>query len=260
MSSQTPTKQWADGPFPLMATVRATVEDKSDHFVIAATHMACIHNVIIRCLNSIYLQAPHVPPSDYADFITYAQHWSGLLHAHHEGEEHFFFPSVEEYTGVKGIMEPNVEQHKAFSVGLDEFDSYLSSITPAEFSGQRLNEIIDTFAVPLTEHLTDEIPTIMGLKQYEDKVPILDLINKEGQQVMAKIPKTTLLAIMTMNLDHGFEGGIHTDFPPAPWFVKLLMRWIWPVPNRKLWRFASCTAAGVRRELPFAPAKGELDR
>ena len=148
-----------------------------------------------------------------------------------------------------------MEQHKAFSVGLDEFDSYLSSTTPAEFSGQKLNEIIDTLAIPLTEHLTDEIPTIMGLRQYGDKFSILDLINKEGEKVMAKIAKTTLLSIMTVNLDHGFEGGIHSDFPPAPWFVKLLMRWIWPVPNRKLWRFASCTAAGVRRELPFAPAK-----
>jgi len=217
--------------------------------------MACIHNVILRCLNSIYLQAPHIPPSDNADFITYCQHWSGLLHAHHEGEEHFFFPSIEECTGVKGIMEPNVEQHKAFSVGLDEFDSYLSSTAPAEFSGQKLNEIIDTLAIPLTEHLTDEIPTIMGLRQYGDKFSILDLINKEGEKVMAKIAKTTLLSIMTVNLDHGFERGIHSDFPPAPWFVKLLMRWIWPVPNRKLWRFASCTAAGVRRELPFAPAK-----
>lgn len=31
--------------------------------------MVVVHIIIIRGMNSIYLQAPHVQPADYADFV-----------------------------------------------------------------------------------------------------------------------------------------------------------------------------------------------
>lgn len=37
--------------------------------------MAISHNVIIRALNSIYLQAPHVQPKDVKDFLAYCYCW-----------------------------------------------------------------------------------------------------------------------------------------------------------------------------------------
>jgi hypothetical protein len=37
--------------------------------------MALVHNVIIRALNSIYLQAPHVRPEDVKDFLAYCFCW-----------------------------------------------------------------------------------------------------------------------------------------------------------------------------------------
>ncbi len=68
--------------------------------------------VIIRGLNSIYRQAPHIKPEDNADFIAYAKCWSEVLHAHHKMEEVSLFPQIEAKTGEKGIMEANVEQHR----------------------------------------------------------------------------------------------------------------------------------------------------
>jgi len=40
--------------------------------------MVIVHNIIIRGLNSIYVQAPHVKPGDYADFIGYCLCFSGV--------------------------------------------------------------------------------------------------------------------------------------------------------------------------------------
>lgn len=46
-----------------------------DQYVRGASIMALVHNSIIRGLNSIYLQAPHVKPEDYLDFIGYSFCW-----------------------------------------------------------------------------------------------------------------------------------------------------------------------------------------
>jgi hemerythrin-like domain-containing protein len=81
--------------------------------------MALSHNVFIRGLNSIYLQAPHIRPEDHADFIAYCKCWCEILNSHHQMEEATVFPKIEEITGEKGIMDVNVEQHRTSSLSLD---------------------------------------------------------------------------------------------------------------------------------------------
>ena len=56
----------------------------------AASIMALIHNMITRSLNSIYLQAPHVQPNDYKDFIGYASCWYEILEStlEHSNDEY----------------------------------------------------------------------------------------------------------------------------------------------------------------------------
>jgi hypothetical protein len=50
--------------------------------------MCILHNGLLRGLNSIYLQAPHITkPSDQRDFIEYALLRATVLESHHEGEE-----------------------------------------------------------------------------------------------------------------------------------------------------------------------------
>jgi hemerythrin-like domain-containing protein len=83
-----------------------------DQYAEAASIMALSHNVLIRGLNSIYLQAPHISPSEYAPFISYALCWAELLDAHHRMEETSLFPTIERITGEVGIMDKNVEQHR----------------------------------------------------------------------------------------------------------------------------------------------------
>lgn len=73
--------------------------------------MALVHNIIIRGFNSIYLQAPKVKQDDVVDFLHYCQAWHVLMIGHHDSEESILFPGIEEATGVKGIMDADVQEH-----------------------------------------------------------------------------------------------------------------------------------------------------
>lgn len=98
-----------------------------------ATQMALAHNGILRGLNSIYLQATHIPHEDLntiQDFLTYCQCWCESMHHHHDAEEKIFFPSIELISDVRGIMERNIEQHRAFTPGFDLFQKYSQTCLP----------------------------------------------------------------------------------------------------------------------------------
>ena len=134
--------------------------------------MALAHNGILRGLNSIYLQAAHVPHSDLTtvrDFLTYCQCWSESMHHHHDMEEELFFPSIEQIAHVPGLMEHNVEQHRAFTPGFEAFQLYASTCAPKEYDGAKLRGLVEAFAEPLTRHLHDEIETLRALDGYESE-------------------------------------------------------------------------------------------
>ena len=160
-----------------------------------ASEMALVHNIIIRGLNSIYLQAPHISPADEKPFGRYMAHWHNLIHSHHAGEEAMFFPAIQRLTGVDGLMDANIEQHKTFHDGLETFKAYIDAVAADQekYEGSRLVEMIDGFAPALVKHLGDEIPTILGLRQYADKLAELPkLFAEEADKVMVRLPRSDL--------------------------------------------------------------------
>jgi hemerythrin-like domain-containing protein len=134
--------------------------------------MATIHNMVLRGLNSIYLQAPHIKPEDEKSFLGYSICFYDLVHVHHQGEEDILFPAIEEMSGEKGIMDRNVEQHHAFSQGLEDYNTHISACLRGteEYSGSRLVAIIDSFGHELANHLAQGITTILNLRQYSTKM------------------------------------------------------------------------------------------
>ena len=110
--------------------------------------MSLAHNGILRGLNSIYLQATHIPRDDLntiQDFLTYCQRWCESMHHHHESEENIFFPSIELISGVRGTMERNVEQHRAFTPCFDLFQEYSRTCAPKEYDGRKIKSLIEGF-------------------------------------------------------------------------------------------------------------------
>ena len=89
------------------------------------------------------------------------------MHHHHDAEEQEFFPSVELISGVEGLMARNVEQHRAFTPGFDEFQAYSQTCRVEDFDGQRIRSLIEIFAEPLTRHLHEEIDTLRALDKYD---------------------------------------------------------------------------------------------
>ncbi|EXJ70489.1 uncharacterized protein A1O5_06558 [Cladophialophora psammophila CBS 110553] len=134
--------------------------------------MALAHNGILRGLNSIYLQATHIPREDLAaicDFLTYCQCWGESMQHHHDAEEEVFFPSIEQISGVQGIMDRNIEQHRAFTPGFDLFQEYARTCPPQDYDGAKVRSLIEGFAESLSRHLREEIDTLRALDAYDSE-------------------------------------------------------------------------------------------
>lgn len=76
-----------------------------------ASHMAIVHNVIVRGYNSIYKQARYIRSHDVRDFIGYCTSWNDMVLGHHRSEETVLFPLLEQGAGVPGLMDTDKNEH-----------------------------------------------------------------------------------------------------------------------------------------------------
>ncbi|KAG7113023.1 hypothetical protein HYQ44_009127 [Verticillium longisporum] len=206
---------YADHPFPLIASPayegkKLSKAFEPDMFERVAGEMACVHNMIVRGLNSIYLQAPHIPLPEVPAFIQYSLIWYKLVHLHQSCEEPDFFPLIETISGETGIMSGNVEQHHAFQEELVTFYLYLKECAndPTQFSGNRILSSIDSFGRVLVQHLTEEIPTIVGLQRFGvQKMGQLETrFSEDGKKNMVRMPVAVLSSPKTEESQTGRNG------------------------------------------------------
>ncbi|KAH7066936.1 hemerythrin HHE cation binding domain-containing protein [Paraphoma chrysanthemicola] len=246
------TFSWETTPMSLIPTP-AFQTSATDVFTAVASEMALVHNCIIRALNSIYLQAPHVPASQHANFVAYSLAvYQGLM-AHHDGEEHTFFPELEELTGETGLMDENVEGHRAFDTKLGQWGIWLETCKASKqsFDAAKCVSMMDSFIPSLHAHLVDEIPTLLALSRFPALAPILpQKMEEEGKKVMGAMSKTEILPVFLLNHDVGFEGARH-NFPPLPPPVKWVLREVCGRWNAAWWQFATCGFDGRAREVKF---------
>lgn len=157
--------------------------------------MAHAHNVLIRGLNAILQQAPHVAVStkknynkqDIKDLLFYVHSWTKTVDHHHWVEETFIFGEIEKVSGKPGLMAEPKSQHEAFHGGIERLSAYASATKPDEFQWEGpggMKEIIDSFSQHLTDHLYAEIDTILGLKFMDSQAlnNIWDQAEKVAQQ------------------------------------------------------------------------------
>lgn len=115
-----------EGPFPLIPITSS--DHKFDDYDNLAqwfsTELALTHNVIIRALNSIWLNAPLVPPEDVGSFTGYGLACVAMIRGHHDIQEQVVFPRLQE----KVDMRTNVVQHLSFEASLQNFDIYLRRV------------------------------------------------------------------------------------------------------------------------------------
>jgi hemerythrin-like domain-containing protein len=236
--------KWVDGPFSLMEVPPRSPEINEKTWDVAFD-MSMAHNMFVRSLNAIYLQAEGVKnTADIRDFLLYCELWHEVLHHHHHGEETIFFPDIEKYSGVSGLMDHMVEEHHAFETGVKHFIEYVKTTTPETYDGTKLKALIDDFAPALTKHLGDEIDQLLALDKYG------------GEKLFASYKDLEKKVIATVDIYRAFPfalGATDTpNWPPIPWFVPWLVRIWYSWRYAGAWRFSPCTLGRVPRELPFA--------
>ncbi|RFU80058.1 hemerythrin hhe cation binding domain-containing [Trichoderma arundinaceum] len=256
----------ASQPFPLITTPTSQLRngEKPDQFCRCASEMANVHNMILRGLNSIYLQAPHIKSADEQSFLGYSSCLYDLIHVHHEGEEDILFPAIVDMSGETGVMDQNIEQHHVFHQGLEDYNAYVRSCLNGteKYNGSRLVAIIDGFGQQLASHLAQEISTLLDLRKYGDKMDKFekkfeewsnkDTLTKDVEQSNLSVPGA--LSWGFFNHDKQYEGGLWENWPPAPAPVVFIVRWVTYWKHSDWWRFAPCDRYGKPKERLFAEA------
>lgn len=144
-----------DHRYPLIPITFSSEWDFSDHVATFGIQMCLIHNVFIRCLNSIWYHAPLVKESDEVAFVGYSLAWIAMIHHHHHGEETIVFPFLQS----KLDMSHNVDQHASFLDQLDSFEEYLKQLSTGKevYNGGKVRELVEAFGDTLVSHLNDEV-------------------------------------------------------------------------------------------------------
>jgi hypothetical protein len=220
--------------------------------------MALVHNVIIRGLNGIYLSASSVPEAQQADFIGYVKCWWEFVHGHHTNEEDNIFPAIEKGAGTPGLMDTDIGEHATFLQGLADLKKYLDEVTaqPKTFDPKQLLQHLDSFAPTLHGHLVAEIPRLLSLSRFGDKIPFTQIMAKEGNKTHITLSKTGGMIYFMRNLDVDYEDGLWKDWPPIPGPARLIVMKTLGNWNRRWWKWASCDESG---HLQALTVKSDVD-
>lgn len=157
--------------------------------------------MILRGLNSILRQAPHVPDAsrpgyiarDVEDLLFYVQAWAKTLEHHHNVEELTFFPAVEEVTGIVGLMDDLEVEHEEFYDGLIALKEYVERLTgkPNEYRWATMRLMINSFAPALTNHLYAEIDFLLAMEKFDSEG--LERCWQAAAKMAAKVDDTGIL-------------------------------------------------------------------
>ncbi|KAI0509176.1 hypothetical protein F5B22DRAFT_617962 [Xylaria bambusicola] len=245
-------QMYADVPLAILHTPQFETGE-TDPFTVEASHMVLSHNSFIRGFNSIYQQAPRVKAADKADFVEYCIAWHDCVDAHHHYEETELFPNINKACGRTDLMSAAVEEHATFFGGMGRMKAYLQQ-EGANFNGDELIAILDSFKDALHSHLKAEPPAIVALKEYstaERPIDILGIADAAGKKQVNMSFVLNVLPVFLLNMETAdFEEGMwHDVFPPFKGVVKWVLTKAVPAWHSGRWRFVSCSPDGSVKQL-----------
>ncbi|KAF7558992.1 hypothetical protein G7046_g5183 [Stylonectria norvegica] len=241
-------KPWVDGPFQLISSSISGDEigNPAKGARKLAAEMTLVHNVFLRGINAVYNQCVNVAArgsaKDKLDFAHFAGQWGVLITEHHDMEEAEIFPDINDMTGVPGLMDANVEEHSAFHDGLEKYTEYTDAVKSGttELDGEKLRNMIDSFMPILRTHLANEIHTLVALEKYADKCDWGEWFMKKTGDIAGKAMRishyrTEIFPLAIILHDKTFDGGVWQKFPPIPWIVTLMLRWLFMNTHKDWW-------------------------
>jgi hemerythrin-like domain-containing protein len=130
--------------------------------------MAVAHNMFIRGLNSVYLQAPLIhEPKDAADLFIFCKAWIIAIKHHHDVEEAALFTDLEKFTHDAKILARERDQHRQIHEGLSRFKQYITETQPEAYRWKDFESVLESFSGVLKMHLTEEIEALLKLRDTE---------------------------------------------------------------------------------------------
>jgi hemerythrin-like domain-containing protein len=243
-------------PFRLISSTGATTIPgiPHDHYCVKnARIMAQTHNTFFRALNSIYQTSISIRAGtqEASDFLSYCRIVYEFIHSHQCHEESFFFPTIERETGISGLMDENIAQHKAMDSGLEAFRSYAEKTPSSSYSGVTLRSIIDSFAPAFESHNHAEISTILSLhsKISSSALQKIDEEFRSHAEKESDMFKAGPLVLGCQDNTFIIDDDIY-PFPSVPFIVKVIVDLVLSRKHGGVWRFNPCSIYGRPRALP----------
>ncbi|KAF8311188.1 hypothetical protein DL93DRAFT_2169231 [Clavulina sp. PMI_390] len=216
----------------------------ADPFDHAAWEMACAHAMILIELQNIYVKARTIAQNDKRDFVLYALFWVDVVEHHHEIEEGW----VMELLKGPSFKDEITHEHDGFREQIHDIQHYLTSCLPAgtkwgfrnhtvsakaleTFRAETLEDLIEKLVEVFLEHFCDE-PTYLEAQKMRAY---------HSHEQMEAVIKRVVTYIQSQPPSFHVNTWLHrpnSTFPPVPWFVKVLINWVWYWPDRNIWRFA----------------------
>ncbi|KAI1762621.1 hypothetical protein GGR53DRAFT_413168 [Hypoxylon sp. FL1150] len=192
-------KPWVDGPWPLIET-----PSRTQHLTTASLHianeLAQAHNAMLRGLNAITLQAPHIQTAsddDITDFLFLTQAWSAWVLDHHVLKETVMIPGFEaalrlqtgslrtpttsscssdgseSESGDSGVGTREERHAEDIPVFLQDVHAYATSTMsrPESYSAATLQALLAALGSSLVPHLHDQIPILARMQDLRSPFP-----------------------------------------------------------------------------------------
>ena len=222
------------------------------------------HNDMIRGLNSIMLQGPHVPDAakperynaqDVKDLLFYLEAWTKAVDHHHHLEETVLFPALAKLSdAAKVLVEGPVEQHAALHGGLVSLQQYITTSLdhPENYRWDKLRSVIDSFTPSLLDHLNTEPYLLLELERDCESAAVEKCMVETEKTAVNDVSLSMLYDIFPVVLgaaDKTYEGG--NSWPALPSFMPFLMNWWFSRRRKGAWRLSPCDFYGQPVPLEF---------
>lgn len=204
-----------------------------------ANEMACAHNCMIRGLNALWLQSPHIRrgSDDISDFLLFASSWGTWVLNHFRLEDELMFAGFEAAAGVAhGTLPTKVDRQSSFIPAIRAFVASAESSNDADYDGRRFRELLQTFADSFVTHLHEEIPLLLGLDVCgESGSGQLRAVLDRGEEHAAMQDKFVVPPMVMGLHDGSYEGG--NNWPAVPWGTLYVVNYVLAWKHRGAWRF-----------------------
>jgi hypothetical protein len=252
------TNQWLNGPFKLITDtgLKSRPEIPSTSIIYHyAQRISLVHNLFIRGLNASYHQCLGVKPdtTDAQDFLIFNQFLWEVIQDHHDVEEEFLFPELEQLAAKnQGLMKGNIEEHAGFHDSFEAFRKYVFETKANDYDGETLRVLVTTCGHLIEKHLHNEISSLIELYGCDEK-KLGDIWNRLEERVFAKQDNRRHVPLLIGCSDATFQlDGQTMPFPPVPFFFPYLVRFVFGRLYAGSWRFCPSDVFGKPQPLRFA--------